>query len=203
MPYAIDMDNSKFAWIDGLDTSYFDSQRERKYLSLDVNSHVYAQYMIRAKNSTREAEKLKQIQQWAFSAAQNGDMEMALAAITGDNVSSIKTAVEKFSELKRKNEESLKQLDMELEDKKHQSTLEQIAAKGEQDRLTEEVKAYYNLQSRSMDIAANLNSNKETTSPDPANMAKVDIEREKLNNEITNKQLDFMNAAISSLFSAN
>ena len=194
--YAIDMDNSKFAWIDGLDTSYFDSQRERKYLSLDVNSHVYAQYMIRAKNSTREAEKLKQIQQWAFSAAQNGDMEMALAAITGDNVSSIKTAVEKFSELKRKNEESLKQLDMELEDKKHQSILEQIAAKGEQDRLTEEVKAYYNLQSRSMDIAANLNSNKETTSPDPANMAKVDIEREKLNNEITNKQLDFMNAAL-------
>lgn len=196
--YAIDMDNSKLAWIDGLDTSYFDDNNNKKYLSLDVNSHVYASYVIRAKNSQKESDKLKQIQQWAFSAAQNGDLEMALSAITGDNVSSIKKSVEKFSELKRQNEESIKQLDVELEDKKNQNILQQIAAKGEQDRMTEEVKAYFEMQSKSIDLQeASLNKPADISMlQNPNDQAKIQLDRERLNKERSDKQLDFINSSL-------
>ena len=52
------MDYSKLAWIDGLDTSYRDMAGELKYISLNVDNHVYADYVIAARNAIDEREKL-------------------------------------------------------------------------------------------------------------------------------------------------
>ena len=41
---------------------------------------MYADYVIKAKNSIKEQEKLDQLKQFAFSAAQNGDLTAAVAA---------------------------------------------------------------------------------------------------------------------------
>lgn len=68
--YNRDMDYTKLAWIDGLDTSYRDVDGNLKYISLDVDKHIYADYIIKAKNSVKEQDKLRQLQQYAFSAAQ-------------------------------------------------------------------------------------------------------------------------------------
>ena len=134
--YARDMDYSKFAWIDGLDTSYRDDENNLKYVSVDIDKHIYADYVIKAKNSTKEQEKLDQLKQFAFSAAQNGDLTAAVAAIQGDNVAAIVKLVNKFNNEKMAHENELKQLDQQLEQMKQEFELQKIQIKGEEDRKT-------------------------------------------------------------------
>lgn len=134
--YARDMDYSKFAWIDGLDTSYRDDENNLKYVSVDIDKHIYADYVIKAKNSIKEQEKLDQLKQFAFSAAQNGDLSAAVAAIQGDNVAAIVKLINKFNDEKAAHENELKQLDQQLEQMKQEFELQKIQMKGEEDRKT-------------------------------------------------------------------
>lgn len=134
--YARDMDYSKFAWIDGLDTSYRDDENNLKYVSVDIDTHIYADYVIKAKNSVKEQEKLDQLKQFAFSAAQNGDLTAAVAAIQGDNVAAIVKLINKFNDEKAAHENELKQLDQQLEQMKQEFELQKIQMKGEEDRKT-------------------------------------------------------------------
>lgn len=134
--YARDMDYSKFAWIDGLDTSYRDDENNLKYVSVDIDKHIYADYVIKAKNSIKEQEKLDQLKQFAFSAAQNGDLASAVAAIQGDNVAAIVKLINKFNDEKTAHENELKQLDQQLEQMKQEFELQKIQMKGEEDRKT-------------------------------------------------------------------
>lgn len=134
--YARDMDYSKFAWIDGLDTSYRDDENNLKYVSVDIDKHIYADYVIKAKNSIKEQEKLDQLKQFAFSAAQNGDLAAAVAAIKGDNVAAIVKLINKFNNEKTAHENELKQLDQQLEQMKQEFELQKIQMKGEEDRKT-------------------------------------------------------------------
>lgn len=134
--YARDMDYSKFAWIDGLDTSYRDDENNLKYVSVDIDKHIYADYVIKAKNSIKEQEKLDQLKQFAFSAAQNGDLDAAVAAIQGDNVAAIVKLINKFNDEKAAHENELKQLDQQLEQMKQEFELQKIQMKGEEDRKT-------------------------------------------------------------------
>lgn len=134
--YARDMDYSKFAWIDGLDTSYRDDENNLKYISVDIDKHIYADYVVKAKNSIKEQEKLDQLKQFAFSAAQNGDITAAVAAIQGDNVAAIVKLINKFNDEKAAHENELKQLDQQLEQMKQEFELQKIQMKGEEDRKT-------------------------------------------------------------------
>lgn len=145
--YNRDIDFAKLAFIDGLDTSYNDSNTgKRHYLSLDVNSFVNSDYSVTVRNNGKEFDKIRQLKQWAFSAAQNGDLEAALSAIVGDNVAAISNNIKKFAELKRKHEEMMKQVDQQIQAEANQMKLQEIAAKGEQDRQTLALKAQYDLQ---------------------------------------------------------
>jgi hypothetical protein len=95
--YQRDLDFGKLAYIDGLQTSYYDDRQRLRYLSLDVNSYISSDYSVLAKNDQKELDKLQQLRQWAFSAAQNGDLDMAMAAITGNNVTQIKELITKLN----------------------------------------------------------------------------------------------------------
>lgn len=145
--YNRDIDFAKLAFIDGLDTSYNDNNTgKRQYLSLDVNSFVNSDYSVTVRNNGKEFDKIRQLKQWAFSAAQNGDLEAALSAIVGDNVAAISDNIKKFTELRRKHEEMMKQVDQQIQAEANQMKLQEIAAKGEQDRQTLALKAQYDLQ---------------------------------------------------------
>ena len=150
--YNRDLDYAKFAYIDGLDAQYTDIEHNRRYISLDVNAYLSSQLSTTVRNDAKELDKVQELKQWAFSAAQNGDLDMAIAAITGDNVSTIKNTVEKYMDIKRQHEEQLKQADQMIEQAKLDAKLQEIAAKGEQDRLTEELKYQYELQLKYVDI---------------------------------------------------
>lgn len=150
--YNRDLDYAKLAYVDGLDTAYWDEVGKRQFISLDVNSFISSDYSVTVRNDSKEVDKIQQLRQWAFSAAQNGDLEMALAAITGDNVSQIKSVVNRFAEIKRKHEQEMQQMEQMIKQEEIQNKLREIAAKGEQDRLTQELKYQYELQLKYVDV---------------------------------------------------
>lgn len=198
--YNRDLDYSKFAWIDGLDTSYRDNNGDLKYISLDVNKHVYADYIIKAKNSVKEQDKLRQLQNYAFSAAQNGDNMMAIAAIEGDNVAAITKLIKKYQEQKEAHETELKQLDQQLEEMKQQFELEKIAAKGEEDRKTKELEGYIDQQIELIRADANMISynadigeSNQQAGIDRLESARNRVEQEKVNIERQKAVLDTFN----------
>ena len=154
--YNRDLDYCKLAYIDGLDTSYWDEIGNKRYLSLDVNSFVNSDYSTTVRNDSKELDKIQQLRQWAFSAAQNGDLDMALAAITGDNVSQIKATVDKFTQIKQQHEEQMQQMEQQLKQEEIENKLKEIAAKGEQDRLTEQLKYQYEMQLKYVDVDMSL-----------------------------------------------
>ena len=203
--YQRDIDFCKLAYIDGLDTAYLDADGNRHYISLDVNSFVYSTYGITVKNDAKEQDKLQQLRQWAFSAAQNGDLDMALAAITGDNISQIKATVQKFNEIKAQHEEQMKQVDAQLKEEEIQNKLREIEAKGDQDRQLEELKFQHEMALKYVDVdmsmlgsaggdeaeqaknrlAAAAEDNRTGTE-----QAKIDLERQKMQADLYNQAAD-------------
>lgn len=185
--YARDLDFTKLAWIDGLNTSYRKPNGEISYISLNVNNHVYADYVIKAKNSVIEKEKLEQLRQFAFSAAQNGDSQMAIAAIEGDNVASIKKLIDKYQKAKEQHELELKQLDQQLAQMQEEFKLEQIQAQGEQDRAIKELEGVIKKEIALIQADANrlsypndLPQEMKNESAERIAQAKAQVEREKI-----------------------
>ena len=200
--YQRDLDFGKLAYADGLQTTFFDDKHKRRYLSLDVNSYIMSEYGILVKNEQKELDKINQLRQWAFSAAQNGDLDMAIAAITGENVTQIKATVEKFMELKRKHETDMQQAEQMLKQEELQNKLAEIQAKGEEDRKTQELKYQYELQMKYLDVDMSLLApGEESAARDRLSQLseenktrisneKLSLEREKLQANIYSKAAD-------------
>lgn len=198
--YNRDLDYCKLAYIDGLDTSYWNSIGERKYISLDVNSYVSADYSTTVRNDNKELDKVQQLKQWAFSAAQNGDLDMAIAAISGDNVTQIKETVMRFNEIKRQHEEQMKQAELMLKQEEIANKIKEIEAKGEQDRLTEQLKYQFEMQLKYMDIDTSMLNPMGDKSEDnrlkaQAEANKVNLEQQKLNLDRESMKVDLYNKA--------
>ena len=191
--YNRDLDYCKLAYIDGLDTSYWDVLGQRRFISLDVNSFVASDYSTTVRNDQKELDKLQQLRQWAFSAAQNGDLDMALAAISGDNVTQIKATIEKFMEIKRQHEEQMQQAEQILKQEELQNKIAEIQAKGEEDRKTEELKYYYEMQLKYVDVdmslmdTASQDDGAKTRLQQIAEVNKNQVEQQKL--QLTRQQI--------------
>ena len=185
--YARDMDYSKLAWIDGLDTSFRDVDGNLKYMSLNVNNHIYADYVVKAKNSHKEKEKLQQLKQFAFNLSQNGDAMMAIAAITGDNVANMKKLISDFDAANKAHEEQLKQLDIQNEQMKQEYELTKIRVKGEEDRKLAELEGYIKKEIELIQADANMISynaevgnNAQSQGIDRLNKERAELDREKV-----------------------
>ena len=200
--YQRDLDYAKLAYVEGRQCTFFDDKQQRRYLSLDVNSYVNSDYSILVKNNQKELEKIQQLRQWAFNASQNGDLDIAMAAITGENVSQIKDTVNRFIEIKRKHEEDMKQMEQILKQEELKNRLAEIQAKGEEDRKTEALKYQYEMQLKYIDVDMSLLAPGEDTAArqrlseqaeaNKVRMAqdKLSLERAKLQSEIYNKAAD-------------
>ena len=199
--YNRDMDFAKLAYIDGLNVGFRDTTGVQRYLSLDVNAFINADYSVTARNDAKEIDKLQQLKQWAFSAAQNGDLEMAIAAITGDNVSQIKTLVAKFADIKRQHESEMQRAEQMLKQEEVQAKLQEIAAQGEEDRKTAQLKYQYELQSKYIDVDMALLGNSEQDDGAAERLSalseqnKVSIEQEKANLKREEIHADMYNKA--------
>ena len=204
--YNRDLDFAKCAYVEGLETSYIDKTTGKKhYLSLDVNSFVNSDYSTTVRNNGKEMDKIQQLKQWAFSAAQNGDLESALAAIQGDNVAAIADNIRQFSEIRRQHEEQMKQMDQAIQEQANQMKLQEISAKGDQDRQTLALKAQYDLQleyakgdiallgdanPQNDDYAKTQLAKLQEESKRASEAAKLQLERQKLAMDAYNKAAD-------------
>jgi hypothetical protein len=202
--YNRDIDFGKLTYIDGLNTSFTDVETHTpRYISLDVNSYVNSDLSVTVRNASKETDKVKELKQWAFSAAQNGDLEMAMAAIDGNNSTQIKATISKFMEIKRKHEEDMQQTQQMIEQQKIENKIREIQAKGEEDRKLEEIKYYYAMQLKGMDIDAGMLSSVTNTDSAAQNLAataeenkridaqeKNNIERQKIITDTYNKAAD-------------
>ena len=202
--YQRDIDFAKLAFIDGLETSYFDEEGKRRYISLDVNNFVYSDYGIHVENSGKSQDKIRELKQWAFSAAQNGDLDMALAAITGDNIAQIKATIEKFNEIKRQHEEQMKQVDAQLKEEEIQNKLREIAAKGQQDKELEDLKFQHEMALKYIDVDMSMLGTQGNEAEQAKNrlaaisednksrieQQKIDLQRQQMQSEIYNRAAD-------------
>ena len=198
--YARDLDYSKLAWIDGLDTSFRDSNNNLKYISLNVDNHVYADYVIKCKNSSKEQEKLDALKQFAFNASQNGDPMMAVAAIEGDNVASISKLIKKFQEQKEAHEMQLQQMEQQTKQMEQEFELQKIQVKGEEDRKTKELEGYIDQQieliradSNMISYNAEVSDEAKEEGLDRLQDARNQLDREKLQLERQKIMLDTYN----------
>ena len=202
--YQRDIDFAKLAFIDGLETSYFDEEGKRRYISLDVNSFVYSDYGIHVENAGKSQDKIRELKQWAFSAAQNGDLDMALAAITGDNIAQIKATIEKFNEIKRQHEEQMKQVDAQLKEEEIQNKLREIEAKGQQDKELEDLKFQHEMALKYIDVDMSMLGTQGNEAEQAKNrlaaisednksrieQQKIDLQRQQMQSEIYNRAAD-------------
>ena len=199
--YDRDIDFGKLAFIDGLQTTFIDDQRRRRTLSLDVNSFINSDYSTTVRNEQKELDKLRQLKDWAFSAAQNGDLEAAISAITGDNVAAIKANVEKYMEIKRQHEEAMQQMEQQLKQEEIQAKIQEIQAQGEVDARLMELKYAYEMQLKYIDVDMSML----TQTPDDSNLKarlaqeaeanKTNLAQQKLELERQKFQGDMYNAA--------
>lgn len=202
LDYQRDLDYAKLAYVDGLQTTFFDDKNNRRYLSLDANSYIMADYGILVKNDQKELDKINQLRQWAFSAAQNGDLDMAIAAITGENVTQIKETVTKFMDIKRQHEADMQQAEQMLKQEELQNKLAVIQAQGEVDANLQAQKYQYELQLKYMDVDMSLLApGQDTAARDRLSRLaeenktrlaseKLMLDREKLQSDIYNKAAD-------------
>lgn len=200
--YARDMDYSKLAWIDGLNTSYRDGDNKLKYVSLNINNHVYADYVIAAKNSYKEKQKLQQLKQFAFNLSQNGDAMMAIAAITGDNVESIKALITKFDEANKAHETQMQQLEQQNLQMKHQLEVEKIRVQGEENRKLAELEGYIKKEIELIQADANMISYNAEVGPDNQaeglerlNRERLELDREKTRIDALKAKADIIDKA--------
>lgn len=198
--YNRDLDYAKLAYIDGLQRTFTDDKYNKRYLSVDINSFINSDYDVLVKNDQKEIDKLQQLRQWAFSAAQNGDLDMALAAITGNNVTQIKATINKFTELKRQHEEQIKQAEQMIKQEELQAKLMEIQAKGEEDRKTEALKYQYEMQLKYIDTDMSIltpseDHSEENRLKELSETTKARIESDKLNLERQKLMYDTYNKA--------
>lgn len=201
--YQRDIEFAKVAYIDGLSTSYFDAATgSHRYLSIDVDSFLYSDYGLYVKNDYKEKEKVDQLRQWAFSTAQNGDLDMAIAAIDGNNVAQIKATVQKFMEIKQQHEEQMKQLDAMLKSEELQNKLKEIEAQGTQDKELEQLKFQHEMALKYVDVDMSNLAPTDNTGEQERNRIqamgqenKRQIDQQKLNLSRQQLQADLYNKA--------
>lgn len=127
--YLANYDHSKIAWAGGKQGSYTDdSTNESKYIEVDPLEHMSTNIGINVGNSRLLDEKLQAMKQLAFSAAQNGDSELAIEAIVNDNLqvlkSKISTAAKATKEYAAQMEQIKQQSAQQIEQMKQQGLQE-------------------------------------------------------------------------------
>lgn len=182
-----DLDYTKLAWIDGLQTTYRTADKDLKYFSLDVNSHIYADYVVMCKTSVKEREKLEQYRQLAFNASQNGDLSAATAAIKSDNVAQIDKYLKEYDKINKQHEKDMEMLKQQLAEMEQQFEMEKIHTQAEEDRETERLRGYLDAQIQMIKANANimsfdngLSETEKNQAEERMKTAELAVEREKI-----------------------
>ena len=132
--YLANYDYSKVAWAEGKQGSFTDeSTNEHITVAVDPMEHMSLNIGINVGNSRLLDEKLKAMKDVAFSAAQNGDFEMATEAILNDNLQALRHKVLDISK-------ATKLYNQQMKDAENQATVQAEQIKSDTEHFKAENK---------------------------------------------------------------
>ena len=181
------LDTSKWAWIDGINSSYINKDYRTAFLALDPIKHANSKYGVFVTKSTQELEKLETLKQYGMNYASNTKNPQYLTEILDSN---------NFSKIKAKFDEmTAAEREYEMQMQEQQKEAEQIRAQdnqAERDHQSEENEKDRNLKREleAMKIDAMLfgqDINKNGV-PDINEIEKRALEREKFYEDIRLKR---------------
>jgi len=131
------LEHAKIAYVEGRTGSYTGQDGKIEVLHLGKGDLLEEDLGVFVIDSILEDQKLQQYKDLAFNASQNGDVELAGAAIDADSSSGLRKYIKDFSVAKREFEMQMKEMDNKnikmkidgdnaLLDKQHQNKLEEI-----------------------------------------------------------------------------
>ena len=127
------LEYSKAVYGDGINGSNFNSEGGITYYNINAGELTENQYGVYVSNSMLDYNKLKEYKDLAFSAAQNGEFEIASKAIDSDNVSEIRTHIDTFIKTRDTYNKELEANKMQQEKAMH----DEVLADKEADRQIE------------------------------------------------------------------
>lgn len=144
--HEMNLELSKIAFADGVSGGYFDTTGSIHHFNINSHELSNTQYGFAITNSVLEKEKLDEYKRMAFSAAQNGDFQLASKALESDNVSEIRTYVKDFMEAREEFERGMKEREQQVAEqqiaanekrfeREHEQKLEEITV--EQNLITD------------------------------------------------------------------
>lgn len=113
--HKLDLEYSKYAYANGKKGVFFD-KNEGEFVSVEIDplEHLGSQYYPIVVNSKVEEDKLNQYKELAFSAAQNGDFDLASEAIAADNSAQLRQMIRQIVDAKKAYEASIATRNEEL-----------------------------------------------------------------------------------------
>jgi hypothetical protein len=126
--HIADLEYSKYAYINGKQATYFDKATE-EYVELNIDpiENFYNRMGVSVSNSQLDSDIMDQFKRQAFSASQNGDMDMAAVAITATSPKEIAKTLTAMGEAKRTFEQQAKQQELAILQEKNDLVKNQMA----------------------------------------------------------------------------
>ena len=108
LDHKADLEYSKYAYANGKKGVFFD-KKQGIFVDIEIDpfEHINSDYFPIVVNSKVEEDKLRKFEELAFSAAQNGDLDIASEAIDADSAPQIKKIIKDILEAKRAYENSI------------------------------------------------------------------------------------------------
>lgn len=106
--HKLDLEYSKFAYSNGKSGVFFD-KKEGAFVNVEIDplEHLSNRYFPIVVNSKVEEDKLREYKELAFSAAQNGDFEIASEAIDGNSIPQLKKIIADIVKAKKEFEKEI------------------------------------------------------------------------------------------------
>lgn len=105
--YTADLEYSKRAYFNGKQGTYTDGNGETKFLDLDIDKHLLANYGLHVVSSVTENERRKELKEIAFASSQNGGVSLAYKTVLSRNTAAIKKALQDFEKAEREYQRSI------------------------------------------------------------------------------------------------
>lgn len=154
--YIANLDYSKVAWIDGKQGSYIDPNTNQVVVvDLDGTSDWSNNIGVFIRNNNEVNTKLRQMQDLAFSAAQNDNLDVAIEAINSNNINQISSNIKKAIEAKREYEQNLIRIEQEGQANVQQIISDREAAKQEFDAYQKQADRDNEINIKQMEIESN------------------------------------------------
>ena len=103
-----DLEFSKVAYAGGKVGTYFDRVSGQNIIvNIDPDKHLDSDYGVFVRNTKLDDDKIKAYKQYAFNASQNGEFELAGAAIEADTLPELRQALKQINEARRQLEQDM------------------------------------------------------------------------------------------------